>query len=152
VFNDIIRALTGGASRLGDGPEALRLSVAALLVTAARADDKFKSSERRAIEGLLAGRFGLSTEEVEELVHKAGTEADTSADMFRYVQSVIGQSPATERVWLIEMLWEVAYADGELSPDEDALIRRVAGLVDVTDFERGIARRHVLDRLNARKD
>jgi uncharacterized tellurite resistance protein B-like protein len=45
------------------------------------------------------------------------------------------------------MLWEVAYADGVLDPYEDALIRKVAGLVYVTDQERGFARKRVRERL-----
>jgi uncharacterized tellurite resistance protein B-like protein len=45
------------------------------------------------------------------------------------------------------MLWEVAYADGVLDADEDALIRRVAGLMFVSDQDRGFARRRVRERL-----
>ena len=45
------------------------------------------------------------------------------------------------------MLWEVAYADGVLDPLEDALLRRVAGLIDVSDHERGTARLRVCARL-----
>jgi uncharacterized tellurite resistance protein B-like protein len=45
------------------------------------------------------------------------------------------------------MLWEVAYADGVLDPLEDTMLRRVAGLVDVSDHERGEARLRVLRRL-----
>src|ERR1700724_844109 len=46
-----------------------------------------------------------------------------------------------ERIGIIEMLWEVAYSDGLLTGDEDALIRRVAGLIYVSDWERGEAKR-----------
>ena len=52
-----------------------------------------------------------------------------------------------QRVEVIEMLWEVAYADGVLDPEEDLLIRRVAGLIHVTDRERVVARQQVLTRL-----
>jgi uncharacterized tellurite resistance protein B-like protein len=50
-------------------------------------------------------------------------------------------------VELIEMLWEVAYADGVLDEYEDSLLRRVGGLIYVPDRERGEARRRVLKRL-----
>jgi uncharacterized tellurite resistance protein B-like protein len=49
-----------------------------------------------------------------------------------------------ERVHIIEMLWEVAYADGVLTAEEDSLIRRVAGLIYVSDTDRAAARRNVL--------
>ena len=52
-----------------------------------------------------------------------------------------------ERVELIEMLWEVAYAYGVLDEYEDSLLRRVGGLIYVPDRERGEARQRVLKRL-----
>jgi len=52
-----------------------------------------------------------------------------------------------QRIEVIEMLWEVAYADGVLDPHEDAMIRKVAGLLYVADFDRGAARRRVRERL-----
>jgi uncharacterized tellurite resistance protein B-like protein len=52
-----------------------------------------------------------------------------------------------QRSHLIEMLWEVAYADGVLDPQEDALLRRVAGLIYVSDADRVAARQRVLQRL-----
>ena len=44
------------------------------------------------------------------------------------------------------MLWDVAYSDGAVSGDEDALIRRVAGLLYVSDFDRGEAKRRARER------
>jgi uncharacterized tellurite resistance protein B-like protein len=45
------------------------------------------------------------------------------------------------------MLWDVAYSDRVLTGDEDALIRRVAGLIYVSDWERGEAKRRVTQRI-----
>jgi uncharacterized tellurite resistance protein B-like protein len=52
-----------------------------------------------------------------------------------------------ERIQLIEMLWEVVYADGVLDSEEDALIRRIAGLIYVEDRDRVLARKRVLERM-----
>jgi uncharacterized tellurite resistance protein B-like protein len=49
------------------------------------------------------------------------------------------------------MLWEVAYADGVLAGDEDSLIRRVAGLIDVSDRDRGDAKLRVRERLEGNR-
>jgi uncharacterized tellurite resistance protein B-like protein len=54
-------------------------------------------------------------------------------------------------VQIVEMMWEVAYADGTLDPQEDALLRRIAGLIHVSDQERGLARQRALEKLRARK-
>ena len=53
----------------------------------------------------------------------------------------------SERIQLIEMLWEVAYADGVLDPEEDALIRRIGSLIYITDRDRVLAKHRVLARL-----
>ena len=52
-----------------------------------------------------------------------------------------------ERVELVEMAWEVVYADGELHDYEANLLRRLGGLLYVSDKERGDARKRVLARL-----
>ena len=52
-----------------------------------------------------------------------------------------------ERVELIEMIWEVVYADGVRHDYEDSLLRRIAGLIYVSDRDRGNARKRVLERL-----
>ena len=51
-----------------------------------------------------------------------------------------------ERIQLIEMLWDVAYADGVLDPEENLLIRRIAGLIYVSDRDRVLARQRALAR------
>jgi uncharacterized tellurite resistance protein B-like protein len=65
-----------------------------------------------------------------------------------HTSNVIEQMTPDERVHLVEMLWDVAYADGVLDPEEDLLIRRVAGLIYVTDRERVLARQRVVARLS----
>lgn len=128
----------------------MRLAVAALLVNAAHADDAFATAERAAIRQLLATRFDLTDADVDALLQAAELQADEASGLFRFVKDFVAHSPPEDRVWLIEMLWEVAYADGVLTPDEDALIRKVAGLVYVSDVERGEARRRVEQRLKRR--
>ena len=52
-----------------------------------------------------------------------------------------------DRLAVMEMLWEVVYADGRLHAYEANLIRRVGGLLHITDRERGEARKRVLARV-----
>jgi len=133
----------------GDAPRAeteTHIAVAALLVEAARMDDDFDLAERAAIRGVLARRFSLDAASVDRLIAAAETAADRSSALYRFTRVVAERFDPAARVEMIEMLWEVAYADGVLDPDEDALIRRVAGLIFVEDHERGAARQRVLAR------
>ncbi len=65
----------------------------------------------------------------------------------RFTRVVKDSFSHAERVELIEMIWEVVYADGERHDYEDSLMRRIAGLIYVSDRERGEARRRALARL-----
>ena len=63
-----------------------------------------------------------------------------------WTNAVAEQMTAEARVQLVEMMWEVAYADGVLDPEEDALIRRMVNLIHISDRDRMLARQRVLAR------
>ena len=128
-------------------PNDLQLAVGALLVVAATRDDVFDAAEEIAIERLLRERFDLTEEQTKALLSAATDKAAQSLELFGFVRRIMQEMDEAGRVEIIEMLWEVAYADGVLDPHEDALIRRVAGLIYVSDFERGAARRRALEKL-----
>lgn len=142
-----LRDLLSGTTAPEDRGEALRVAVAVVLVEAARMDDRFEPAERRAIEATLARRFGLSGAEAAALLEEGARAAAASVQMHGFLRTILDGFDEAQRVGLIEMLWEVAYADGALDPDEDALIRRIAGLIYVSDRDRGEARRRVRQRL-----
>lgn len=98
----------------------------------------------------MARRFGLEREEVTRLVKAAEEGAIQATDLFHFTQVVVDRFNEAERIGVIEMLWEVAYSDGVLRGDEDTLIRQVAGLIDVQDWERGEAKRRVRERLEGK--
>ena len=147
MLDRILKLLThGDAAAASAHLDDLQLAVAALLVEAARMDDRFDPSERGIIENLLSSRFALSAEEARHLLNAAERAVDQSTQLFRFTQMVAQKLSLAERVRIVEMLWEVAYADGVLAPQEDALIRRIAGLVYVPDSDRTAARRRVRER------
>jgi uncharacterized tellurite resistance protein B-like protein len=126
----------------------LRLSVAILLLEAARQDDVFEERERAAIETLLKQRFDLSETECHELMRVAQMRAGALVQLHGHTSAIAAQMNPEERIALIEMLWDVAYADGVLDPEEDLLIRRIAGLIYVGDRDRVLARQRVMKRKN----
>ena len=125
--------------------------VAVLLVEAARMDDHFDDTERNVIERLLAQKFQLSPEQTRELVRMAVETGERSNQLYPFTRTAVERMELAQRIGLIEMLWEVAYADGVLDPEEDALLRRIAGLIYVSDVDRAAARIRVLERMGARR-
>ncbi len=74
-------------------------------------------------------------------------EAGRAAELFHFTRIINERLSFEQRIELVEMLWEVAYADGVLDQYEDSLLRRVSGLIYVPDRERGMARQRVVEKL-----
>jgi uncharacterized tellurite resistance protein B-like protein len=145
---DRLRAwLEDGSGEISDGRDALQMAVAALLIEAGRVDAALDDPERALIARLLERRFGLTAPDAQTLEAAAERRAEHSAQLFGFVRTINERMPPDRRIELIEMLWEVAYEDGVLDPLEDSLLRRVGGLIDVSDHDRGVARRRVQERL-----
>jgi uncharacterized tellurite resistance protein B-like protein len=128
----------------------LQIAVAVLLVEAARMDDDFADAERAVIERLLADKFELTPGETKELLALAESTAEKSHQLHPFTRLAVQRMDPGQRIRLIEMLWEIAYADGVLDPEEDALLRRVAGLIYVSDADRVAARQRVVKRLESK--
>jgi uncharacterized tellurite resistance protein B-like protein len=129
-----------------DKPDELRLAVAVLLVEAAHMDDRFGPHEREVIGRLLTEKFDLSESETDELLSLSQETVARAAQLHPYTRTCFTQMDEEERLHIVEMLWEVAYADGKLDPEEDLLIRKIAGLIAIEDRDRIHARQRVLAR------
>ena len=127
--------------------EERQLAAAALLVEAASMDSEFGAAERTKINELLQSHFGLEAEEASALLAEAERAAAESIQWQGFTQAIKDGFAPAERVEVIEMLWEVAYADGQLHDYEASLLRRITGLLYVSDRESGEARKRVLARL-----
>jgi uncharacterized tellurite resistance protein B-like protein len=145
---DNIRAwISGGRPDNRGRQEEVQLALAALLIEAAYSDDHFDQAERAIIARLLENRFNLSQSDARALLAAGEAAAVESAELFHFTRIINERLSLADRIGLVEMLWEVAYADGVLDEYEDSLLRRVGGLIYVPDRERGMARQRVLKRL-----
>jgi uncharacterized tellurite resistance protein B-like protein len=139
----------GAKSDAADGHhtvDEIHLAAAALLVEAASIDADFDAAERARIIAFAENRLGLDTDEAHTLVAAAETAVGDATQLYRFTSAVKDNFSYDERVGLIETLWEVVYADGEADEFESQLMRRVGGLIYVTDRDRGEARKRVLAR------
>lgn len=144
---DRIRKLLAAPEDAPKKRDDLQVAVAVLLVEAARMDDTFDENERAAITHMLEHKFQITPEETRALIALAEETAERSHQLHPFTRLTVERMEPKRRIRLIEMLWEVAYADGKLDPDEDVLLRRVAGLIYISDEDRVAARQRVLSRL-----
>lgn len=139
VFRKI---LFDAAPDAADVPSAQR-AVAALLVEAAQSDGDFEEAERRLIDSFLAAMFELDMAAARAL--RADGEADhkDAADLVRFTRVVKTGLDEDERVRVMEALWQVILSDDTRHPREDALMRKLAPLLGLSDRHSALARRKV---------
>jgi len=142
----LFKETTGDSGKATDFDE-LQLAAAALMVEAAGLDDDFSAAERGKIGDLLARRFGLAADATEALIAAAELRIAESGHLQGFTRVIKQSFDPEERVALLQMLWEVVYADGRLHDYEASLMRRLAGLLHVPDRDSGVARKRALERL-----
>jgi uncharacterized tellurite resistance protein B-like protein len=148
-----IKALFSENSVVASSPDVAELhaAAAALLVEAASMDGHFDDNERQSILDLIKSHFSLNDAESEMLVEQATEAIGKSGQLYNFTRVVKDRYDGGERIQIIEMLWEVAFADGNVDQFEANLISRVAGLLYVSDRDRGEARKRVMTRLGIGK-
>ena len=123
------------------------LACAALMTRAAWLDGTLDKVEEKALRDLMMKRFEISPGEADEILKAAADDLDTSNDLYRYTKDLRDNFDADERLKLIEMIWEVVYADGVLHDFEATLMRRLAGLLYVDDRDSGEAKKRAMHKL-----
>jgi uncharacterized tellurite resistance protein B-like protein len=123
----------------------IELATAALMIEVARADYQEKSEEHEAINRLLNGHFDLTAEETASLIELAEEEARDLTSYHQFTSLINGNYGQPERIRIIELLWQVANADGEIEKYEDHLIRKIADLLYVSHSDFIAAKHRVLD-------
>ena len=131
----------------GDPQRELKLAAAAILVEAALTDGHEDDREFALIRRVLAEHFALGESDARRLVERATEIARHSVDWNRFTRVLKQGFDADERLWMLEMLWQVVLSDGELHAWEDTLVRQVAALLAIDDRERAHARQRAQDSL-----
>lgn len=144
TLSDFISDITGGHREAAAFDESdYRLAAAALLVHVMSIDGAVTPEERDVLKTILAGRFALDEAETEQLVELAIAKDAEAVDLYAFT-SVLNRALDEEgRLRIVEMMFEVAYADGGLSEFEDNLVWRAAELLNVGSRDRIRIRREV---------
>jgi uncharacterized tellurite resistance protein B-like protein len=110
---------------------AYQLATAALMIEMTRADHEVKSVERDAVTRAVQRVFGLDSEETAELVALAEQQADEATSLYEFTRLINDNFEPQQKEHIVELLWQVALADGDIDKYEDHLVRKVADLIHV---------------------
>jgi len=131
AIQEFFRARIEPDTAAGPDQHGLQLATAALLFEVLRADYDEHPDERTVLEQTLRKTFTLSESETRELAQLADSEAAESVSLFQFTGLINQYFSAEEKISLVEMLWQVAYADGRLDRYEEAAVRKITELLHV---------------------
>jgi uncharacterized tellurite resistance protein B-like protein len=113
-----------------------RLAATALLVHAAGIDGEVSQVARDKLHALIKRHFALDEAAADELVTEATQAEHQAVDLYHFTSLINRSLDEAGRRRVVEMMWEIAYADGHVSEFEDNLLWRAADLLGVSSRER----------------
>ena len=111
-----------------------------LMIEAANTDGKITQEELNKISHSLINTFKEDPKTVEESLNKAFENKDNSRSLYFYTSKLNKSYSDEKKIKLIEVLWEIILSDNEIHDFETNLIRRLAGLMYISDVECGNAK------------
>jgi len=136
--------LTGGHKQQDAfGETDYRRAAAALLVHVATLEGDLDEPRRRALHDILETRFSLDAAATDELIAAAQADDREAVDFYHFTSLLMRTLDEAGRLRIIEMLWEMVYADGVVSEFEANVMWRIADLLGVSDRERIALRERV---------
>lgn len=130
----------------GRPPLDKKLAAAALMFQVMVADGKIRPEEESKLRAVLSEHYAVSDHEATALEEAARQAQDDAIDLYSFTSVLKREMSIEERLGLVEDLWEMVYADGELHEFEDNVVWRVAELLNIQGRQRMELKQRVLSR------
>ena len=117
-----------------------------LMIEAAYTDGNIDLNELNKIKLSLINIFSEDPKEVSLVLEKAQQNKNNSKSLHYYTSFINKNFDDKKKILLIEVLWEIVLSDGEVHDFESNLIRRLAGLLYISDVDSGNAKKRALDK------
>jgi uncharacterized tellurite resistance protein B-like protein len=113
-----------------------RLAATALLIHVVSLDGEPSDAERRKLHGLIESHFGLDPGAADQMIASAVVVEGEAVDLYHFTSVIMRQVDEQGRLRIVEMMWELAYADGQVSEFEDNVVWRAADLLGISARDR----------------
>ena len=117
--------------------EASQLAVASLMITTALHDGEFDEIEKDEILKLLGNYYDLNMDKLNKLFEASYKLVDNANDIHQFTSKINSLINDEEKIMIIEMIWKIVIADGRIDDYENALVRKISGLLYIDDFKVG---------------
>ena len=139
MLSRILTLFSASESKGSEAPSAkhdgLQLAVCVLMLEVATVDDEFSPEERTHIVDTLRDRFSLAHSDAAELMELAEHTRNKSADLWKFTNHINTNCSVDEKLEILEEVWRVIYADGELGGHEDYIVHKLAKLLNLAHPE-----------------
>ena len=119
-------------------------AVAVLLLRAANIDGKKDAKEIDAIKKLIIKQFNYDEQKTNALIDSASDKEESSTDLFEWSKIINDYYDLDSKKIVFSMMCEIICADGLIDPFESNFIRRLSGLLYISDKEAGIIKKQVM--------
>ena len=119
-----------------ESPNNKNILVTALLIHAAKIDENYTEIEKKIITKAIINLNEISSDEAEEILKLAEKKEEESNQIVEFTRE-IKQYPMEFRLKIIEIIWKIVYSDGTSDNYESNLIRRICGLLYISDKDNG---------------
>jgi uncharacterized tellurite resistance protein B-like protein len=113
-----------------------RLAATALLVHVISLDGEPSEAEKRKLHSLIESRFALDPGAADQLIASAMLVEGEAVDLYHFTSVIMRSVDEVGRLRIVEMMWELVYADGQVSEFEDNVVWRAADLLGVSSRDR----------------
>ena len=121
--------------------------IAALLIHAAKIDENYTNDEKDLIKKALINLYSINSQEADELLKVAEAKEHESNQILEFTREIKNKSMEF-RLKIIEILWKIVYSDGTSDNYESNLIRRLCGLLYISDKDSGMIKLKVQNLKN----
>jgi uncharacterized tellurite resistance protein B-like protein len=112
------------------------LAATALLVHVVSLDGEPNAAEKRKLHSLIESRFKLDPGKADHLIVQATRAEGEAVDLYHFTSVIMRSVNEEGRLRIIEMMWELVYADGDVSEFEDNVVWRAADLLGISSRDR----------------
>ncbi|MDP7536697.1 MAG: TerB family tellurite resistance protein [Methylococcales bacterium] len=115
--------------------EELHLACAALLIEMMHMDDVVRPEEKAMIVHRIKEHFVLSDEAANTVIALAEEQRTQAIDYYQFTSLINKGFSQEQKITVIKLLWEIAFADGELDIYEEHLVRKIADLLHISHMD-----------------
>ena len=125
-----------------ESPNNKNVLIIALLIHAAKIDENYTENEKKIIKKVIMELNEISSNQADELLKLAEKKEEESNQILEFTRE-IKKYPIEFMLKIIEIIWKIVYSDGTSDNYESNLIRRICGLLYISDKDNGIVKTKV---------